>query len=267
MAGTGGFVDALRLWVREIVIVLFLAGALEMLLPEAEMKRFARVAVGFFVVLAVGKPILAVLGGGFAVDRTLAGLASWDLGTRPGYSQGGGAAYPGGGSPLDKGAEFRRASRDRALAADRAALESQIAYLATREEGVADARAEVDLVSDPSSPGYGSLLAVRLTVWMAPRGQGVERAPEAEPGTGAGLSVAPVRIGVAPVVIGGSGAPEGPAQPPRPAGSEGPAAVDSGTGEGYGAGTPAGDLARRLRSVLILLLGVPPGGITIEVWP
>ena len=154
--------EGIRLWIREIVIVLLLAGTLEMLIPETGMKRFARVAVGFFVVLAVAKPILGLLGGGVLFDKSLAGIGSWELGLR--VSDSGRAT--GAADPLGQGAALRQASRDRALVATRAGLESQVAALALRETGVARAAAEVDLVSDPSSTSYGSLQAVRLRVWL-----------------------------------------------------------------------------------------------------
>lgn len=275
--------EAVRIWVREIILVLFLAGALEMLLPDTDVKRFARVAVGFFVVLAVGRPILGAIGGGFIFDRGLAGLASWELGLAPA-----GATQPAGAGEgaVQEGTELWQASRDRAVAASRVALETQIATLAERDEAVADAQAEVDLDTDPSSMGYGSLVSLRLIVWMAGAGDGQGTTGQGQ-GTGSGQGatgqgqstgsapgaeqtaqglVSPVVIQVEPVVTGTvpeqqAGGAQGSA---AEAGS--PAVVDSG-GEEPAPGTPAGELARRLRNELVLLFGVPPGGLVVEVWP
>ncbi len=256
-----GFVEALRLWTREIVLVLFLAGLLEMLLPEGDLKRFGRVAVGFFVMLAVARPVLALLGGGFAVDHSLASMSVWEFS--------GGAAAGGLEGALERGARIREASRDRALAAVRASLESRIEAVAMREEGVAAAQAVVDLDTDPSSASYGAIQAVRLSVWLEPA-QGAEAG---EGGTREGTAadadrgrsparliepVGPVRVKVEPVVIGGSGAAEEPGVPSPAAGEGRPRS---------GRTAEAEELARRLRSVIVLLVGVPPGGITVEVWP
>lgn len=262
-----GFVEALRLWVREVVLVLFLAGLLEMLLPEGDLKRFGRVAVGFFVVLAVARPVLALLGGGFAVDHTLASMSVWEFG--------GGAAVGGLEEALERGARIREVSRDRALAAARASLERQIEAVAMREEGVAEAQAVVDLDTDPSSASYGAIQAVRLSVWLQPA-EGAEAGSAAsagEDGTREGAAqdadhgdtsarfvepVGPVTVKVQPVVIDGSG-------PAERSGVPSPAAGEGRSRSGRTA--EAEELARRLRSVIVLLVGVPPGGITVEVWP
>lgn len=286
MRETPGVVEALNAWVREIIIILFLAGSLEMLLPETEMKRYARVAVGFFVVLAVGQPIFALMGEGLRLDRSLIGLAAWDTG---GLSSGPASAGVRGGT------EWQELSRDRALAAARAALERQLSDLATRDPEVAEARVEVDLETDPSSAAYGHLLAVRVMVRMAgpaaDGGGGLDAgggdggggadtggglgSPGSgggrEGGVGSGLpagpaaGVEPVRVTVQPVIVAsgrGSGGVPSPAAWPG-----GPAAVDSGGAGGTAGPGPAAALAARLRSVFVLLLGVPPGGITVEVWP
>ena len=254
-----------------------------MLIPETGMKRFARVAVGFFVVLAVAKPILGLLGGGVLFDKSLAGIGSWELGLR--VSESGRAA--GAADPLGQGAALRQASRDRALVATRAGLESQVAALALRETGVARAAAEVDLVSDPSSTSYGSLQAVRLRVWLTAADgtndpSGSAGGPSGAGGTTGGASgttggaggatggaggltgppvtpVSPVTVTVSPVLITG---------PSPGASGEGPdAVVDDGGTPGSTPSGAAGEMAARLRSQLVLLFGVPPGGITVEVYP
>jgi len=247
-----------------------------MLIPETGMKRFARVAVGFFVVLAVAKPILGLLGGGVLFDKSLAGIGSWELGLR--VSDSGRAT--GAADPLGQGAALRQASRDRALVATRAGLESQVAALALRETGVARAVAEVDLVSDPSSTSYGSLQAVRLRVWLtAADGTGgpsgsTEGSSGASGTTGGGggatggaggatgppvTPVSPVTVTVSPVLITGSS--------PGASGEETDAVVDDGGTPGSTPSGAAGEMAARLRSQLVLLFGVPPGGITVEVYP
>jgi len=246
--GSAGFADSLRLWVKEIIIVLLLGGLVEMILPETETKRFARVALGFFVILAVGRPVLSALGGGFILDRELAGLGSWELGVAPGGSGGLAGGFEG---PLERGFEMRNLSRDRVLAATRAALETQLAALAERDPDVAAAAAEVDLATDPSSPGYGSITAVRLTVWLSGAtvdgGEGgTPSAPAGDAGSGEVVDpVAPVTVTVEPIVTGGR---------------EGRPADQGAAGSAGGSADPRGErVASRLKSQLVLLVGVPPG--------
>jgi stage III sporulation protein AF len=270
-----GLAEGVRLWVREILIVLFLAGVLEMLLPETDTKRFARVAIGFFVVLAVGRPLLGFIGCGAPLDRGLAGLGTWDLGTAPAGSTSSVA------DPLRLGSEFRDASRERALAAARAALETQVVALAERDPEVAEAEAGVALLSDPSSSSYGALETVTLKVWMVRSAAGEGRggaggtAGSGDGEAGAADSIEPVTIRVDPIITGWTAE-----RPPATDGSSGgtggsgadgspgsPLAVDSGTKDGTSGSGPAAELARRLRSQLVLLFGVPPGGLSVEVWP
>ncbi len=286
VTASSGLAEGVRLWVREILIVLFLAGVLEMLLPETDTKRFARVAIGFFVVLAVGRPLLGLIGSGAPLDRGLAGLGTWDLGTAPAGSTSSAA------DPLRLGSEFRDASRERALAAARAALETQVVALAERDPEVAEAEAGVALLSDPSSSSYGALETVTLKVWMvrsgADEGRGGAGGAAGSGDGGAGGaggsgdgeagtvgSIEPVTIRVDPIITGwvAERPPTADGNPGSPGGSGAdgspgsPLAVDSGTKDGTSGSGPAAELARRLRSQLVLLFGVPPGGLSVEVWP
>jgi len=271
----GGLAEGVRLWVREILIVLFLAGVLEMLLPETDTKRFARVAIGFFVVLAVGRPLLNFIGSGASLDRGLAGLGTWELEIAPAGSTSSAT------DPLRLGSEFRDASRERALAAARAALETQVVALAERDPEVAEAEAGVALLSDPSSSSYGALETVTLKVWMVRSADGEGRggadgaAGSDDGGAGAAGSIEPVTIRIDPIITGWvaerppttDGNPGGPGDSGTDDSPGSPLAVESGTKDGTSGSGPAAELARRLRSQLVLLFGVPPGGLSVEVWP
>lgn len=271
----GGLAEGVRLWVREILIVLFLAGVLEMLLPETDTKRFARVAIGFFVVLAVGRPLLNFIGSGASLDRGLAGLGTWELEIAPAGSTSSAT------DPLRLGSEFRDASRERALAAARAALETQVVALAERDPEVAEAEAGVALLSDPSSSSYGALETVTLKVWMVRSADGEGRggadgaAGSDDGGAGAAGSIEPVTIRIDPIITGWvaerppttDGNPGGPGDSGADDSPGSPLAVESGTKDGTSGSGPAAELARRLRSQLVLLFGVPPGGLSVEVWP
>lgn len=254
-----GFVQALGVWVREIVAVLFLAAVLEMVLPENDLKRFARVAVGFFVVLAVGRPILAVFGGTFYIDPTLSqlGLGSWRQPAAVGVSD------HDRGSALERGQELGESAEARAVEATRLALADKIVELARREPGVREARAVVVLDMDPTSPAYGSLRSIHLTVWVEPgAAEDPEGRTDADPtqalaGDGVTMvTIEPIQVTVEPVITsGGTRADES-------------AVGDTGSGRQEGSGLPgalAEKVASRLRSVLVLLVGVPPEGLTIEV--
>jgi hypothetical protein len=71
--------------------------------------------------------------------------------------------------------------------------------------------------------------------------------------------VSPVTVTVSPVLITGPS--------PGASGERTDAVVDDGGTPGSTATGAAGEMATRLRSQLVLLFGVPPGGITVEVYP
>jgi stage III sporulation protein AF len=265
IAASGGLAAGVRFWVREILIVLFMAGVLEMLLPDNGSKRFARVAIGFFVVLAVSRPLVDFVGAGADLGAELAGLAAWQstaILTGPRAPD---------KDPLDQGASLREASRERALAAARAALETQIVALVERDASVAEASADVSLVSDPSSARYGALESVTVRVWLArPRDGGGPGGSETS-GRTTDPPIEPVRVRVDPIITGwsrsGTEGGSGQGATGQPVSGSGPTIVASGTGPDLPVAGSAGELAGRLRSQLILLFGVPPGGLRVEVWP
>lgn len=55
------FLDFLRGIVREITIIVLLAGLLEMLLPESSLKRFVKVVMGLFVIISILVPVVSLL--------------------------------------------------------------------------------------------------------------------------------------------------------------------------------------------------------------
>lgn len=62
-------VEALADWARQMVILIMVTTFLEALVPENGMKKFVRVAVGFFILVAVAQPLL----------QFLPGAAGWSL--------------------------------------------------------------------------------------------------------------------------------------------------------------------------------------------
>lgn len=63
-------------WARQMVILIMVTTFLEALVPENEMKKFVRVALGFFILAAVAQPILQILprAGGLKIPT----MAAWE---------------------------------------------------------------------------------------------------------------------------------------------------------------------------------------------
>jgi len=58
-------------WVRQIAIVVIVAGFLEMLVPDNGIKRYVKVAMGLFILLMILTPVMDLLRGRLAPDFTL----------------------------------------------------------------------------------------------------------------------------------------------------------------------------------------------------
>ena len=62
-------------WLRKLVGTVVILGFLELLLPEGEMHRFARVVMGLLVLLVMLQPLAALIHQSPAFDRILADRA------------------------------------------------------------------------------------------------------------------------------------------------------------------------------------------------
>lgn len=62
--------DSLRELVRSLAVIIILTSFIEMILPDAQMKRYTRLILGLFVILLILNPVLVFLddGSGFAAQ-------------------------------------------------------------------------------------------------------------------------------------------------------------------------------------------------------
>ncbi len=59
-------IESLSQWVKNLITLVFVVAFLEMLTPDNDLKKFTRVVVGFFVLVAVISPLLDLVRGGAA---------------------------------------------------------------------------------------------------------------------------------------------------------------------------------------------------------
>jgi stage III sporulation protein AF len=172
-------VDFLKEWVRSLVLLVLLGGCLELLLPMSNMKKYVRMTMGLLVVLAVCKPLLALVGHPINLDAAA-------------FSQQGQNHLPTVDEIMAQAGDFRNRNHTLVLAEARAKLAAETVQAAKAVKGVADAQATVELDEK------GGEMAVRaVTVTLLPA-------------TGRHL-VEPVKP-VAPVKL--NGEPEPPADAP-----------------------------------------------------
>lgn len=161
--------DFLKEWVRSLVLLVLLAGSLELLLPMNSMKKYVRMTMGLLIVLSISRPLLSFVGRPVSLDA--AAIGDEGSGRLPTVDQ-----------IVAKAGEFRDKSRDLALAEARDRLAAEAVQAAKAVKGVADAQATVDLEQK------GTDLAVRqVTVTLQPARSGSLMEPV--------KPVAPVRVG------------------------------------------------------------------------
>lgn len=124
--------DWLKQWVKDLVVLVLLAGCLELLLPMNSMKKYVRMTMGLLVMLAITRPLLSFLGQPVTVDTTL-------------FTGDGKSHLPTMSQIMAQAEEFRQRNRTLALQEAQARLGAEAREAAASVEGVQDARATVTL--------------------------------------------------------------------------------------------------------------------------
>lgn len=172
--------DAVFLWVRNIVVFSLAAALLEELLPDSDFKKYIRVTAGMVFILVVFSPLLKLFGAGDFLKEQL-----WQESVNSISENGGLQSFDG------------EAAQSRAdtwiLEEYKRNLEDQIRVLA-ENEGCAPQEIRLSVDEDPASEDFGSIR--HITIVAADRKKEVP-GDEAEPENTAD----PVRA-VEPVVIG-----------------------------------------------------------------
>lgn len=156
----------LKDWVRNLVMLVLLAGSMELLIPVNGMKKYVRMTMGLVIVLAIVGPVAELLGRPVVLDTTALGPPS-------------DGRLPSVGEVMARGQEFRRRSQALAVDSLRERLTAEAGAAARLVAGVAAAQASVTVV-----PGSGE-----------PRISGVIVVITPGSGSGAVRAVQPVRVG------------------------------------------------------------------------
>lgn len=133
-------------WVRQLVLLVLLAGLAEALLPRGEVSRYAETVRGLLLLLAVLQPVLGLVREGFPGERALA------------LDPAGGPGGAGGGDRL------REVQRSLVLDAVRHQAERRVRQVVEEMPGVERARAAVRVEADPGGADYGRIVGVDVAV-------------------------------------------------------------------------------------------------------
>lgn len=165
-------------WVRQVILILLLAGIVEMVLPSGGARRYVQLVLGLLVLLAIIRPVLAVLE---AEPADL--LPAWERALR----ESGAAAAPA--LPRDDLERARERTQALALEVHRQRLAAVIYDEVVATLGFEPVAIDVDVVTDSRGSRQGTIerIGVRLPGRLPP--EVLERSP------GAVRPVEPVRIG------------------------------------------------------------------------
>ncbi|NLW22401.1 MAG: stage III sporulation protein AF [Tissierellia bacterium] len=64
-----GFVEFLRLWVKDMALIFILISIIEIVLPNSNMKRYINVVMGFLIILVIISPIVKLVLKDFNMDK------------------------------------------------------------------------------------------------------------------------------------------------------------------------------------------------------
>lgn len=235
----------LRQWVGQLVALVVVAGALELLLPEGRMRGYVRMVTGLLVVLALLRPALALMTRQQVPD--LSALATAGEGRLPSLAE-----------VNARAARLRTGNNSLVREQFRRRLEGAAAELARAVPGVAAAEARAEVAAGP--PG-GTPAVVAVTIRVRPDAGGRAEAPPP-----AGAPVRPV-VPIRPVD------PIRPLRPPEAAPGTGPAA--DGTTPGPAAADapaaaapgPEDPLAAAVQAAVADGLGIAPDRVQVTLDP
>lgn len=158
--------ETIRQVVHSLVVIVVLATIVEMMLPGGEMRRYVRLVVGLFLIIALVQPAVATIKKGFNMGVPMVMTVN----------------EPGGLTAImEEGRRLNAAGRSRALEEYRSGLSRQVLALAGMNKSFNVVSADVQLQSNPSRPDYGGILGITLVVapgtWEVTSGQDSMVAP------------------------------------------------------------------------------------------
>lgn len=145
--------DTLRLIVKSILIIIFMAAFLEIVLPRSDMKRYVNLVIGLFVIIAVVNPFLALMDKEFSFDI---------------FEK---AAVPSDGDTaalIRKGTELGNSQKAQAVSQYKEKLAKQVAALAGLYPSVQVSSVDVEMDEDLASPEFGTVRKIVLRTGVSP---------------------------------------------------------------------------------------------------
>ncbi len=159
-------IAAITSWIKEIIYIILFATFLEFLLPNGHMRKFIRVIIGLFIMLAILSPVMDIMSKGQQLDSVSSQRVMSYQDSKTGE------------------AANKIAVSQEELAIDlyRQQLAKQIRSVVVTLDGVADAQVAVELDQSVNKAGPGDIHKVLITLQQ---GRLSQVAPVALSGSGA----------------------------------------------------------------------------------
>lgn len=143
--------DAISTLVRNVTIIVIIAGFLEMLLPNGEIKRFVKVVLGLFILVSMLNPLLSLFD-----KKVVSEVLAWQDTTENSKLN----------SILSQGEKISAEMNQKALDMYRKNLAKQIETMVKLVKGVAWVEANVNMEINKANPSYEAIDKVVLVVGM-----------------------------------------------------------------------------------------------------
>ena len=159
--------DTISDLVRNVTIIVLIAGFLEMLLPQGEIKKFVKAVLGLFILISILNPLL-----GLFDKNVVSEVLAWQDPIQENMEL---------NSILDEGKEISEEMNKKALEMYRVNAAKQIETVVKLVKGVVWVEAEVKMAENLANQGLESIEKVVLRVGTADKEKQEESIKEIEP--------------------------------------------------------------------------------------
>lgn len=143
--------EAVRLLVQNLIVIVVLAVFLEMLLPVSELRRYVKMVMGLLIIIAVLQTA-----GGLAKNDWLADLPEFSAASEPG-----GARVE---NIIEDGKKITEKNRQQALEEYKKGISRQVSALAGLDGRFSVIGAEVSVNENHSEKNFGQIKEIKLVI-------------------------------------------------------------------------------------------------------
>ncbi len=139
--------EALRMMVKSVLIIVMVAAFLEIMMPRSDMKRYINLIIGLFIIVAVLNPFLAIIHKGFSFE-VLENLPSGTTGDTADL--------------VRNGREMAVTQRKKVVGQYKEKLSKQVMALSGLYQDIMVTGVDVDIIEDSADPRFGQVNRITI---------------------------------------------------------------------------------------------------------